>query len=131
MSNIGIIGNGFVGNAIATGLVGYVDTVRIYDVQSERSTNTLQEVVNLSEVVFVSVPTPMTDALGGEIDLTIVKSAFSMISEVKNSETETVFVLKSTGVPGTMETLCAEFPNLNLVFSPESVSYTHLRAHET
>ena len=119
MSDIGIIGNGFVGNAIAAGLTGYVDSIKIYDVQRERSTHTLREVVNTSHVVFVSVPTPMTNVLGGEIDLSVVRQAFAMISSVKNKNTDAVFVLKSTVVPGTMEHLSSEFNDLNLVFSPE------------
>ena len=127
MSNIGIIGNGFVGNAIATGLVGYVDQVRIFDVQPERSTNTLEEVVNYSDVVFVSVPTPMTNVLGGEIDLSVVRKAFTMINRCKRESSEPIFVLKSTVVPGTMEKLCEEFPDLNLVFSPEFLTERYAR----
>ena len=127
MSNVGIIGNGFVGNAIATGLVGYVDKVRIFDVQPERSTNTLEEVVNYSDVVFVSVPTPMTNVLGGEIDLSVVRKAFTMINRCKRRSSEPIFVLKSTVVPGTMETLCKDFPDLNLVFSPEFLTERYAR----
>ena len=127
MSNIGIVGNGFVGNAIATGLIGYVDRIRIFDVQPERSTNSLGEVVNGSDVVFVSVPTPMANVLGGKIDLSIVRRAFSMISEIKREDLDPVFVLKSTVVPGTMETLQEEFPMLNLVFSPEFLTERYAR----
>ena len=45
MSTIGIIGNGFVGNAVATGFQDYID-VKIYVVESQRSTHSLNETLN-------------------------------------------------------------------------------------
>ena len=68
---LGIIGNGFVGNAISHAFVSCME-VRIHDKDPQKSFNTLDEVVNGCDVVFVSVPTPMTDQ--GVIDLSIVES---------------------------------------------------------
>ena len=55
---LGIIGNGFVGNAIAHAFIPYME-VKIYDVDKEKCYNTFDDVVNHSDVVFISVPTPM------------------------------------------------------------------------
>lgn len=125
MSKVGIVGNGFVGNAIATGLFGFVDDVKIYDITPERSMHTLDQVVNESDVVFVSVPTPMEDVMGGKIDLSILESALSNIDDVSSSNS--VIVVKSTIVPGTMEKLQEKFPKLRLVFSPEFLTERYAR----
>ena len=118
MSTVGIVGNGFVGNAIAVGLFGFVDDVKIYDKNPARSMHELSDVVNQSDIVFVSVPTPMENVLGGKIDLSILESALSDVSKALKSDT--VIVVKSTIVPGTMESFQEKFPELRLVFSPGS-----------
>ena len=61
MINIGIIGNGFVGSAVAQGFSLWAN-VRVYDVEPHRSTHSLDEVARLSDIVFVCVPTPMDAA---------------------------------------------------------------------
>ena len=76
--NIGIVGNGFVGGAIAHGLspasTGNCE-IKIYDKDKKKSLNTLEETVNKSDFVFVSVPTPMNQ--DGSINLDIVYAAIS------------------------------------------------------
>ena len=94
---LGIIGNGFVGNAIAHAFIPCMD-VKIYDKNPEKSFNTLEEVVNDSDVVFVSVPTPMRP--DGTIDLSIVESVFDSIQVCYKSENKTVFVLKRSMASG-------------------------------
>ena len=59
--NIGIIGKGFVGSAVAHGFsaaCGYNANIRIFDKDPSRSSNTLTETVNESDFIFISVPTP-------------------------------------------------------------------------
>ena len=126
MSIIGIVGNGFVGNSIATGMFGFVDDVKIYDIDTARSTSTLKETVNESDIVFLSVPTPMRDVLGGEIDLSILHNALQNISDSLDKNNP-VIVIKSTIVPGTMEKLQEKFSNLRLVFSPEFLTERYAR----
>ena len=74
MYKIGIIGNGFVGSSVAHGFSSNtgcdVEDVKIYDKENSKSTHTLSEVVNDSEYIFLSVPTPMNE--DGSISLDIV-----------------------------------------------------------
>tara|TARA_R110000824_G_scaffold39003_2_gene118517 strand:+ start:2293 stop:3156 length:864 start_codon:yes stop_codon:yes gene_type:complete len=115
--NVGIIGNGFVGSAVAHGF-GLHTNVKIYDSNPNRTTHSMAEVINSSEFIFVSVPTPMTNVLGGSIDTTILFSVFDEISEL-NKRTDNIFIVKSTIVPGTMESLTRTYPRLNIIHSPE------------
>ena len=83
MNNIGIIGKGFVGTAVAAGFsphTGYDAKVRIFDVDPSKSTHTLSETINDSDVIFVSVPTPASKK--GDIDLSIISSVLNDISSV-------------------------------------------------
>ena len=111
---LGIIGNGFVGNAIAHAFIPYME-VKIFDKDPDKSFNTLEEVVNDTDVVFISVPTPMKS--DGTIDLSIVESVFDAVEVCKKQSSKTVFVLKSTVVPGTTRGLKRKHPNLQIVFN--------------
>ncbi len=115
LNSIGVVGHGFVGQAISFGFSPVIK-VNVYDKDPLRSINTLEETVNESDIIFVSVPTPMNS--DGSISLRIVESVFADISKV-NKRDDNVFVLKSTVVPGTTESLCEKFPNLNIIFNPE------------
>tara|TARA_Y100001963_G_C6743684_1_gene430395 strand:- start:222 stop:1073 length:852 start_codon:yes stop_codon:yes gene_type:complete len=117
MKNIGIIGNGFVGSAMAAGF-GLHANVKIYDKDPRRGCNTLDEVVNNSEFIFVCVPTPMRDLHGGDIDLAIMNSVFKEIDKV-NRRDDNIFVIKSTVIPGTTQEYARKYPNLKIVFNPE------------
>lgn len=121
---LGIIGNGFVGNAIAHAFIPVME-VKIYDKNPDKSYNTLDEVVNDSDIVFISVPTPMNS--DGIIDLSIVESVFEDIKNTKDNKNRTVFILKSTVVPGTTRKLKQKYPNLEIVFNPEFLTERHAR----
>jgi|TARA_R110001606_G_scaffold343773_1_gene492350 UDPglucose 6-dehydrogenase len=111
--NIGIIGNGFVGNSIAFGFSPTHD-IKVHDKDLKRNMNTLEEVLD-SDFVFVAVPTPMnTD---GSINLDVVHSALSEIEE--HNTRDNIIILKSTMIPGTMGLLAEKYPKLHLVFNPE------------
>ena len=99
--SIGIIGNGFVGSAIAHGFGLHAD-IRIYDVDPNRSTHTLSEVINDSEFIFVSVPTPMNSNENGIMDMSIISSVFDEVRNL-NARADNVFIIKSTIIPGTIE----------------------------
>jgi nucleotide sugar dehydrogenase len=113
---IGIVGNGFVGSSIASGFSLHSD-VKIFDVNPQRSTHSLHDTVNNSDVIFLSVPTPMRLS-SGEIDLGIMDTIIEKISVI-NKRKDNVLVIKSTVVPGTIEKYIDKHSNLNIVFSPE------------
>ena len=119
MYKIGIVGKGFVGSAVQNGFspnTGCDMEVRVYDKDPLRSLHTLEETVNESDFVFISVPTPAnTD---GKINLTILNGAINDINEVAINR-ETIFLVRSTIVPGTTRKLQQKYPNLRIVFNPE------------
>jgi nucleotide sugar dehydrogenase len=117
MYNIGIIGNGFVGAAISAGF-GLHSNIRAYDINPKKSTHTLEETVNKSDFIFVSVPTPMKSALGGEMDCSIIFSVFDKIREI-NKRDDNIFIIKSTTIPGTTEKIIGRYDGLKIVYSPE------------
>ena len=113
---IGIIGNGFVGSAIMHGFILHVDDIMIYDKDPKRSTHSMKELVNSSDVIFVCVPTPMFES--GECDLSIVNSVADELAQYECIGKK-VIVIKSTVVPGTTEKLAQKHPKMNFVFNPE------------
>lgn len=118
-ASIGIIGKGFVGTAVAHGFshqTGFGANIRIYDVDPERSQNSLEDTVNNSEFIFLSVPTPADK--NGYNDLSIVKKVLSEINEVC-THSDNIILVRSTVVPGTTRALQNEFPKLRIIFNPE------------
>jgi|TARA_R110002074_G_scaffold374944_1_gene551406 UDPglucose 6-dehydrogenase len=113
---IGIIGNGFVGSAILHGFLLHAEDILIYDKDPKRSTHELEALVKNSKVIFICVPTPMFES--GECDLSIVRNVTKELSKYREIS-EKVIVIKSTVVPGTVEDLASDYPNMNFVFNPE------------
>ena len=74
---IGIIGNGFVGEAQAFAF-SPVSNIKVYDVDPLKSTHTLDETHD-SDFVFVCVPTPMYP--DGNQNLEYVKQVFKYANE--------------------------------------------------
>jgi UDPglucose 6-dehydrogenase len=107
--NIGIIGNGFVGNAIYEGLKDFYNLV-VYDIDKNRSYNTFEEVDRL-EHIFICVPTPMTNL--GVFDLTILCNSIRDLSYGK------ILIIKSTITPAAARILIQDFPQHDFVFNPE------------
>ncbi|OUV04600.1 MAG: hypothetical protein CBC40_04515 [bacterium TMED80] len=107
--SIGIIGNGFVGEAQAFAF-SPVCNIKIYDVDRLKSTHTLSETHN-SDFVFVCVPTPTHK--NGKQNLKYINEAF------KNACEKPIYILKSTVTPGTTDLLRNKFGNIKIIFSPE------------
>tara|TARA_R110000822_G_scaffold142618_5_gene280727 strand:+ start:119 stop:958 length:840 start_codon:yes stop_codon:yes gene_type:complete len=122
---IGIVGNGFVGSAIIHGFVLHVDDILIYDKDQGRSTHTLYEIAQQSDVAFICVPTPMFET--GECDLSIVEDVVNEMCSFSDRNKDLVVVIKSTVVPGTVESLSEKFPNIDFVFNPEFLTERRAR----
>ena len=118
--SIGIIGKGFVGTAVQYGFspnVGCDAEVKVFDIVPSKSTHTLDQVVNESDIIFISVPTP--SFADGGIDLTLLEGCLNDISAVSKDNNQAVFLIRSTVIPGTTEKFQQKFKKLNLVFNPE------------
>ncbi len=117
-ANIGIVGNGFVGSAMVSGFLLHVNQIFIYDANPKKSTHTLSEVIEGSNIIFLCLPTPM-DEKTGKIDLSIMDNVIQEINNMNFNKREKVFVIKSTVVPGTIESYAEKYKELAFVFNPE------------
>jgi UDPglucose 6-dehydrogenase len=89
--------------------------IGIIDKNPEKSECSLDETVNDSDYLFVSVPTPSN--LDGSINLEIVDLCLNEIDKVNLYEP--IILLRSTVIPGTSRKFQNKYPNLNIVFNPE------------
>ena len=118
VQKIGGVGNGFVGGAVKFGFspqVGCDAEVRVYDKNPAKSTHTLEETINESDFIFVSVPTPANE--DGSINIDVLDKALSDINDVSNRDN--CILIRSTIVPGTTRKLQQKYSQLNLLFNPE------------
>ena len=116
---IGIVGNGFVGSSVSFGFspqTGCDTEIKVYDKDESKSTNSLVEVVNESDFIFVSVPTPSNR--DGSINTDIVEDIFDEMNQL-NCNRNNIFLLRSTVTPGTTRRIQKNCKKLNIVFNPE------------
>jgi nucleotide sugar dehydrogenase len=113
---IGTIGTGFVGTAVSTGFETVLgDSVEIREYDKFKDTESLESVVNNSDILFICVPTPMNFETG-KCDTSIVELVVRQINEIAKGKW---IVIKSTVPPGTTKKLSEQYPQQNFVFSPE------------
>jgi UDPglucose 6-dehydrogenase len=110
--NIGIIGQGFVGNAVREKFKNYYN-VRAYDLKAMLCTASEQEALD-NKIVFICLPTPMNK--DGSCHTDIVEKAIKRAVEFGVAKT---LVIKSTVPPGTTAKWNEQFPSLDIVFNPE------------
>ena len=91
--NIGIIGQGFVGNAVYQKFKNFYD-IKTYDLEPSKSNSTEQEVFNCG-IVFVCLPTPMSK--DGSCYIGIVNNTLAALNA--NGKTK-IAIIKSTIPPG-------------------------------
>ena len=117
-TKVGIIGQGFVGKALKAGFEKYY-TTNTYDLNGSCSCETIDELIDDSNIIFVCVPTPMKK--DGSCDTSIVESVVTDIDElvVYRNVSDRVVVIKSTVVPGTTEKLNKICKNIQVIFNPE------------
>lgn len=134
---IGVIGQGFVGGSLSTGMShafdvytfdkkGVVAAGALRGARDEAGRDSLQTLIsnletknltdNFTGVYFVCLPTPMFE--DGECDLRIVEQTLINMSIIPG---ERIAVVKSTVPPGTVEKWNKKFENsgLTVVFNPE------------
>ncbi len=116
--NLGIIGYGFVGQAVANGFQTASkgkDTIIWYDKFKEGSS--LEKVIESSEFIFVCLPTPMKQDESG-IDLSIFEEMIPQITKYTDGS-DKIIVIKSTVTPGTTVKFEKRFPQSKFCFNPE------------
>ena len=113
MQRIGVVGNGFVGNAIANGFKKTKLEVLIYDIDDSISTHSYDDVVSC-DYVFVCLPTQMTHMEGGECNLSFIEKFFEGVEE-----SDSIFIIKSTVPIGTTRRLKDRYPTLKIIHNPE------------
>jgi len=112
--NIGLIGKGFVGDAVFKNLNNKHEFY-VYDIdESKRNIPDIKTLTSKAKIIFVALPTPMKK--DGSCDLSII---FNTMTELNENYNDNVIILKSTVVPGTCDQILSVYPKLRLVFSPE------------
>jgi len=112
---VGIIGYGFVGKALRSGLNSSTE-VSIIDPKLNTSENDL--LVFKPEIIFICVPTPMGD--DGFQDFSILNK---VIDNLKKLNLTCPVVIKSTVLPDILEQITKELPSL--VYNPEFLREKH------
>ena len=105
---VGIVGNGFVGNAVYQNLRDKV-LCKVFDVDKNSALNTLEEVIQ-QDFIFGCLPPPMRK--DGSCDLSILDKFFD---ELPDNLTGT-FVIKSTVPVGTTKKYIERH---NVIHNPE------------
>ena len=116
---IGIVGQGYVGTAVKTIFEKHYD-VYTYDIKEKCTETDMNGLVQVSDVIFVCVPTPMNK--DGSCNLDIVKSVVREIDEISYDDyvdDGKIVAIKSTVPPGTTNDLNKECKNISVIFNPE------------
>ena len=117
MKRIGIVGQGYVGTAVREVFSKYYET-NTFDLNGNCTCKTLHELVDISDIIFVCVPTPMKK--DGSCDISIVESVVKDINETVNCNQDgKIVAIKSTIPPGTTNDLNKECDNITVIFNPE------------
>ena len=109
---IGIIGQGFVGNAVYQKFKNYYE-INTFDLDESKCNGSEQRTLD-NEIVFVCLPTPMNE--DGSCNTSIVEWAVKRCFEFGKSK---IVVIKSTIPPDTTKKLNEKYPSLQIVFNPE------------
>jgi len=116
--NVGIIGGGFVGSAVAFGFGSSNSqdfNVRVYDIDPNKSTHSFEETVQESDFIFLCLPTPSREDMS--IELSYIEQSMEEVSKLVDPFEQTI-IIKSTVIPGTCRRLSQKY-GLNIVSNPE------------
>ena len=116
---IGIVGQGYVGTAVKTVFEKHYD-VETYDLDFDKcSVDYLEDLVELTNIIFVCVPTPMKK--DGSCVTSTVEAVVRDINDmvVSRNVSNRIVAIKSTIPPGTTNRLNKECKNISVIFNPE------------
>lgn len=117
MNRIGVIGYGFVGQATGMGFSSSDKNEVFWFDKFKKSQNTLDEVINNSDVIFVCVPTPIFEDYSG-MDMSIVEGVVDEVAP-RLKGADKILIIKSTSLPGTAKKMSKKYPWVNFVMNPE------------
>lgn len=112
---VGIIGYGFVGKALRNGLNSFA---KVFIIDPKLNTYEKDLVSFNPEIIFICVPTPMSD--DGTQDISILSA---VIDNLKKLDFTCPLILKSTILPNVLEQMSKEISNL--VYNPEFLREKH------
>jgi len=115
--NVGVIGYGYVGRATGEGFATNSGNKIFWYDKFKESQNTLSEVLEKSDFIFVCVPTPIFADYSG-MDMSIVEGVIDEVAP-KISGTDKILIIKSTSLPGTTRKMAEKYPEVNFVMNPE------------
>lgn len=115
MHKVGIIGLGFVGTAVETGLQALVKNIEIRAHDKYKPSESLEEVVENSDILFICLPTPMNE--DGSCNISIIEKEIKNIRKL--TKKPKIIVIKSTVPPGTTLKLQEDDKKNFYVFNPE------------
>ena len=116
---IGIVGQGYVGTAVKEVFSKHYN-VETYDLDKDKcSVDYLEDIVELSNIIFVCVPTPMKK--DGSCDTSIVEAVVKDINDmvISRNVSGRIVAIKSTIPPGTTNRLNKKCKNISVIFNPE------------
>ena len=123
--NIGVIGFGTVGKAVAKGFSIRKHLIFINDLEKQPNIKRTSKanLMKNCDFIFVCVPTPKQE--DGTINLEFVNSTIKELDDNYTIFNEPIIVIKSSVVPGTTDFFECEFPNLKFVCNPEFLREKH------
>lgn len=119
-ATVGVIGYGYVGQAVVNFFKQGCPNVLIYD-KAKPEFGNLTNVVKNAEVIFVAVPTPMRQdgsCFTGIVE-EVIQSIRAEARSLNRSEDSFVIVVKSTVKPGFTEEMHDKYFGMRILFSPE------------
>ncbi len=124
--NVGVIGYGYVGRATGEGFATSPKNKIFWFDKFKESPNTLTEIIDKSDYVFIAVPTPIFQDYSG-MDMSIVEGVVDQVAPVI-SGTDKILIIKSTSLPGFCKRMAKKYPGVNFVMNPEFLTQENANA---
>lgn len=124
--NIGVIGYGYVGRATGEGFATSPKNKIFWFDKFKESPNTLTEVIDKSDYIFIAVPTPIFQDYSG-MDMSIVEGVVDQVAPAI-SGTDKILIIKSTSLPGFCKRMAKKYPGVNFVMNPEFLTQENANA---